>query len=118
MKYLVMLIGEGEMTPWASLSDEEQAAAMQKFEDFDAVCRDRDGVEILAGEALSERPSDTTMMRTRGGEVALTEGPYAEALEGLGGFYLMEVPDLDVLVDVLGALPDYDMQITPVIDPY
>ncbi|HRC41592.1 YciI family protein [Nostocoides sp.] len=117
MKYLVLLIGDGEMAPWDSLTPEEQGAGMQKFEEFDAACRARAGVEILGGEALGS-PDTATVMRTRGGQVALTEGPYAEALEGLGGFYLIESPDLDTLVDLLRVLPAFDMQIAPVIDPY
>ena len=55
-------------------------------------------------------------MRTRGGRVALTDGPYAEAVEGIGGFYLVEAPDLDVLLDLLRTLPPYDMQVSPVVD--
>lgn len=115
MKYLVLLIGDGEEQPWASLTEAEQGALMQKFGEFDAECQAREGVEILGGEALGG-PSDATVMRTRGGEVTLTEGPYAEALEGLGGFYLVESPDLDTLVDCLRKLPRYDMQIAPVLD--
>ena len=32
----------------------------------------------------------------------MTDGPYAEVVEGMGGFYLVEAPDLDVLVELLG----------------
>lgn len=115
MKYLVLLVGDGEEAPWSSMSADEQAALMQKFGDFSARCEAREGVAILGGEALGG-PEDATVMRTRSGQVTLTEGPYAEALEGLGGFYLVESPDLDTLVELLQALPRYDMQISPVLD--
>lgn len=115
MKYLVLLVADGEEQPWPSLSPEEQGQLMQRFGDFDAACRERDGVEILSGEALMPA-TDATVMRTRGGEVTLTEGPYAEALEGLGGYYLIESPDIDTLVELLRKLPRYDLQIQPV-DP-
>ncbi len=36
----------------------------------------------------------------------------------MGGFYLVEAPDLDVLLELLRILPAYDMQVSPVIDPY
>ncbi|HMQ38079.1 MAG TPA: YciI family protein [Micropruina sp.] len=117
MKYLVLLIGDGELPPWDSLSPEEQAAGMKKFEDFDAACAARDGVQILSGEPLAG-PSTSTTLRTRSGRLAVTEGPYAEAIEGLGGYYLIESPDLDTVIELLGVLPAYDMQITPTIDPY
>ncbi|HLS14515.1 MAG TPA: YciI family protein [Beutenbergiaceae bacterium] len=118
MKYLVMLIGDGDVPPWDSATPEEQAEGMRQFEEFDVACKAREGVEILAGEALTDGQRDATVMRTRGGQVTLTEGPYAEALEGLGGFFLMEVPDLDVLVKLLSTLPPYDIQLSPVVDPY
>ncbi len=117
MKYLVLLIGDGDMPAWDTLSPEEQGAAMQRFADFDAACEAREGVEVLAAEELAGG-AGATVMTTRAGKVTLTEGPYAEAVEGLGGFFLMEVPDLDFLVELLTFLPPYDIQISPVADPY
>ncbi|HEX5916480.1 MAG TPA: YciI family protein [Nocardioides sp.] len=115
MKYLVLLIGDGEEKPWPEQTDEEQAAAMAKFGAFDEACAARPGVTLLAGEALSG-PGDTTVMRTTGGTVELTDGPYAEVIEGMGGFYLLEAPDLDVVVELLQVLPPYDIQIHPTVD--
>lgn len=115
MKYLVLLIGDGEIKPWDEHTPDEQATAMGRFRAFDEACAAREGVELLAGEALSG-PSDATTLCTRGGELQMTEGPYAEVVEGMGGFYLIEAPDLDVLVDLLGVLPPYDMQISPVVE--
>lgn len=117
MKYLVLLIGDGELKPWPEHSEEEQGAVMRQFEAFDAACREREGVEILAGEALAG-PTHATTIRTRGGTTSLTEGPYAEVIEQMGGFYLVEAPDLDVLVELLAILPPYDMQVSPAVDPY
>ncbi len=115
MKYLVLLIGEGAVKPWAEHSESEQAESMMKFGDFSRACADREGVELLAGEALGE-PGDATVMRTTGGRVALTDGPYAEVIEGMGGFYLIDAPDLDVVVELLTLLPPYDIQIHPTVD--
>ena len=117
MKYLVLLIGDGELPPWDSLTEEEQVVGMAKFEEFDAACEGREGVEIVSAAALGPASTATTL-RTRGGALAVTEGPYAEAIEGLGGFYLIEAPDLDTVLDLLQVLPAYDMQVQPVINPY
>lgn len=117
MKYLVLLVGDGELKPWPDHTPQEQAEVMTRFEAFSAACRARDGVEILAGEALAG-PEHATTLRTRGGTTTLTEGPYAEAIEAMGGFYLVEAPDLDVLLELLRVLPPYDIQVSPVVDPY
>lgn len=117
MKYLVLLIGDGDTLPWSEHTDDEQSEVMTQFGAFAHACRERAGVELLAGEALSG-PGDATVMRTTAGRVALTDGPYAEAIEGMGGFYLMEAPDLDVVVELLQLLPPYDIQIHPTVDPY
>jgi len=117
VKYLVLLIGDGELKPWPEHTPEEQQDVMRQFEAFHAAVAARDGVEILAGEALSG-PAHATTIRTRGGTTTLTEGPYTEAIEQMGGFYLVEAPDLDVLVELLRILPPYDMQLSPAVDPY
>ena len=116
MKYLVLLIGDGDTQPWSEHTDDEQSAVIAQFGDFARACKERAGVELLAGEALSG-PRDATVMRTTAGKVALTEGPYAEVIEGMGGFYLMEAPDLDAVVELLSVLPPYDIQIHPTVDP-
>ncbi len=115
MKYLVLLIGDRAEKPWADQTEDEQGAAMMKFGAFDRACSEREGVVLLAGEALSG-PSDATVMRRTSGRVELTDGPYTEVIEGMGGFYLMEAPDLDVVVELLQVLPPYDIQIHPTVD--
>ena len=116
MKYLVLLIGDGSEKLWQDQTDDEKQATMAKFGEFAAACEQREGVELIAGEALGE-PGDATVMRTStDGRVALTDGPYTEVIEGMGGFYLLEAPDLDVVIDLLKVLPRYDIQIHPTID--
>lgn len=46
----------------------------------------------------------------------ITDGQYAEAVEHLGGFFLLEVPDLNVLLELVAHLPPYDLQVSPVLD--
>lgn len=115
MKYFVMLAGDGDVGPWEKLTPEEQQSVMTQFEAFDGACAQRPGVELLGGEAL-EGGSTATTLRTRQGELTVTDGPYAEATEQIGGFYLVDAPELDTIVDVCRELPAYDIEIRPVID--
>ena len=115
MKYFVLLAGFGEMRPWDDLTPEEQEAGMAQHVAFDEACAARSGVEILGGEALGDGSTATTL-RTRGGEMAVTDGPFAEAAEHIGGYYVLDAPDLDTVIDLCRVLPAYDIDIRPVID--
>lgn len=115
MKYFVLLAGYGEMPTWEDLTPEQQQTDMAKFGAFSAACAQRANVEILAGEALGEGQTATTL-RTRNGEMTFTDGPFAEAAEQIGGFYVIDAPDLDTVIDLCRLLPAYDIDIRPVID--
>lgn len=115
MKYFVLLAGDGEMPAWADLTPAEQEAGMAKHVAFDEACTARADVEILGGEALGDGTMATSL-RTRGGEMTVTDGPFAEAAEAIGGFYLVEAPDLDTVIELCRILPAYDIDIRPVLD--
>ena len=113
MQYLLMLTGDGDVPAWSSLTADEQATLMVRFEEFGAACAAAEGVEILAGEALKPG-DDATTIRRSGGERTVNEGAYDPAYEGLGGFYLIETPDIDTLIALSDVLPPYDMELRPV----
>lgn len=115
MKYFVLLAGYGEMPTWDELSPEAQEAGMAQHIAFAEASDAREGVEIVSGEALGEGSMATTL-RTSGGEMSVTDGPFAEAAEQIGGFYLLEAPDLDTVIDLCRILPGYDIDIRPVLD--
>jgi len=50
-------------------------------------------------------PGDATTVRLRDGEVLLTDGPFAETKEQVGGFDIIECPDLDAAIEVAAAHP-------------
>jgi hypothetical protein len=58
----------------------------------------------LAGEALQPVRTARTV-RERNGKVSVTDGPFAETKEQLGGFYLIEAADLDAAVQVASTIP-------------
>jgi hypothetical protein len=70
--------------------------------DLDKVTRDLDAVnqELKAAGAWVfvgglHPPSTATVVRARGNEVLITDGPFAESKEHVGGFTIIEAPDLD-----------------------
>ena len=83
----MLLIGDGEVKPWPEHTEDEQAEVIAQFEAFAAACGDRDGVEILAGEALAGPGHGDHRAHARRART-LTDGPYAEVIEAMGGFYL------------------------------
>ena len=115
MKYFVLLAGMGELAPWDELTAEEQEAGMAQHVAFDEACAAREGVEITGGEALGDGSTATTL-RTRGGELTITDGPFAEAAEQIGGYYVVDAPDLDTVIELCKILPAYDIDIRPVLD--
>jgi hypothetical protein len=115
VKYFVLLASFGELAPWEDLTAEEQEAQMAKLGAFDEGCAARAGVEILSAEALGDGSMATTL-RTRGDEMTITDGPFAEAAEQIGGYYLVDAPDLDTVIELCRILPAYDIDIRPVLD--
>lgn len=97
MRYLLMI--SADETQVDEVVNEEGVKAFNAWMD-DLVER---GV-IRAHEGL--QPSRTaTTVRVRGGDVLLTDGPYIEAKEQIGGFALIEVDDLDEAVEIAAGHP-------------
>ncbi len=115
MKYFVLLAGMGELAPWDEMSPEEQEAGMARHVAFDEACASHAGVELLGGEALPDGSMATTL-RTRSGEMTITDGPFAEAAEQIGGYYVLDAPNIDTVIELCKILPAYDIDIRPVLD--
>jgi hypothetical protein len=77
------------------------------------------GAVFLGGVRL--RPSeDATSVRTRGGEVMISDGPFVETKEQIGGFALIECADLDTAADIASRHPYAAhgvIEIRPVLEP-
>ncbi len=110
MKYFVLIAHSP--TGWDEMSPEEQADAMRQHGDFHQAV----GAGMLAGEALAG-PETATTMRHVAGSPTLTDGPFAETAEVIGGFYLIEAPDLDTLTGWCQLLPKgYSLELRPCVD--
>ena len=56
------------------------------------------GTWVFGGGLLP--PDTATVVRTQGGKVVTTDGPFAETKEQLGGFWVIQAPDLDVALEI------------------
>ena len=59
----------------------------------------------MAGGKGLEPPSTATTVRFRGGERTVQDGPYADTKEQLGGFFIIDVPDLDTALEWAARCP-------------
>jgi hypothetical protein len=73
---------------------------------------------FVAGEALTESSTATTLRITDSGERVVTDGPFAETKEQLGGFYLLDCKNLDEAIEWARRLPMTQgaVEIRPVMD--
>ncbi len=79
---------EGEPTP----SEEQMQQAYQAVDAFNAELQTA-GAWVFAGGL--HPPSTATVVRSQGGQVLTTDGPFAETKEQLGGVWIITAPDLD-----------------------
>jgi hypothetical protein len=91
MRYMLLIYGDE--TAGADVSPQEQEARMGEW--FQYTQEMRDAGVMQAGDALQPTATATTVSAPNGGEPLVTDGPFAETREQLGGFYMLDVTDLD-----------------------
>lgn len=64
-----------------------------------------DGGHWIAGGSLQPTTTATTLRRTDGGELAVTDGPFVETKEQLGGYYVVRAADLDEALELTRRIP-------------
>lgn len=92
-QYLLAVHTDFEQTP---PPEEEMQQAFRDVDAFNAELRSS-GAWVFAGGLHS--PSTATVVRTQGGKVVTTDGPFSETKEQLGGFWVIRAPDLDSALD-------------------
>jgi hypothetical protein len=98
MRYLFLLYGdESDMNEPGSAEMEAEMAAYAAFDELA-------GDAVVGGEALHENATCRTI-RHDGATVRVTNGPFAETTEGLGGFYVMECSTLDEAIELARNIP-------------
>jgi hypothetical protein len=114
MKYVLALISEaGGME---DASPEEMKAVMDRWDTYTRESVDNGA--FIAGEALQPSGTATTVKIKEGEDPVVTDGPFAESKEQLGGFYLFECKDMDEAIEYAKGIPFQDgtVEIRPVMD--
>jgi len=100
MKYICL--GYFDEKKWEAMSESEQTAVMDECFAYDDVLR-KNG-HFAGGEALQSARNAATL-RWKNGKVSVTDGPYAETKEQLGGFLVLEARDLNHAVRLISKHP-------------
>jgi hypothetical protein len=110
VKYLLLICG-----PENRLNDDKR---MQAWADYSNALASAG--KIRGGERLKPAGSATTLRLNGGGERLLSDGPFAETKEQLGGFFVVDAGNLDEAVELAGTMPHLQdggsVEIRPVWD--
>jgi hypothetical protein len=98
MKYALLIYGSNDA--YEALTEEQSKAMYARHEAFAA----KVGSAITGGAELRP-PATATTVRHEGDEQLVTDGPFAEAAEQLGGFYVVEANDLDEAIEFAKLVP-------------
>jgi hypothetical protein len=121
VKYLLLLTNPCEsIAEWEVASPEEQKALREqeipKWGSFmqwaGEQCIELDGLEL-------DVPATAKTLQKRNGDVLVTDGPYLETKEAVGGYFLVECDDLDRAIDIASRIPVAEtgsVEIRPLIE--
>jgi hypothetical protein len=97
-----MLLIYAQESGWQNLSEEERGSFMQRYRDFTDELRSAGA--LVGGDRLQPTANATTV-RVRDGEQLVTDGPFTETKEQLGGYYLIEAESIDEAIQWATKLP-------------
>jgi hypothetical protein len=118
MKYALLIYTD--QTAWADMTPEEAAAARAEslprwyslFEELGKADPAAIGFEL-------EGATEAKVVRVRDGQTIVTDGPFAETKELIGGTFLVDLPDLDEAIRIAALVPASDygsLEIRPIVD--
>ena len=102
-EYLILL--PDDESSWEAADEATRAATYERHGLFSRTLEER-GHTVTGGAELAHSSTARTLRTGADGVVSVTDGPYAETVEQLTGFYLVRSEDLDDLVDVCRLLAD------------
>lgn len=81
------------------------AKALEKvMRDMNALIQEAKAARVWVFNGGLHPPSTASVVRTRGGEALITDGPFAESKEHIGGFLIIKAPDLDSALEWAGKM--------------
>ncbi len=100
-EYVVLL--PGDESQWADASAADREAMYAIHRDFAQALEER-GHKVTGGSELADSSEAKVLRTDADGNHTITDGPYAETVEQLTGFYIVQSEDLDDLVEVCKVL--------------
>jgi hypothetical protein len=98
-QYLVLIYADEAQ--WAAGGQELNERASKEHMAFG----ENNQAAIVGGNALQPTPTATSIRHGDNAEVSVTDGPFAETKEALGGYYLIEAADLDAAIAIAKQVP-------------
>jgi hypothetical protein len=113
VKYMMLLVNSED--EWDGLGEEERARLYERIE---AWWSERAAAgEIIGGHELQPSETATTIRRSEDGDVTVTDGPFVEGKEMVGGFAILDVPDLDAAIRLASDWPSPGtVEIRPIVE--
>jgi hypothetical protein len=100
MQYMLLIYDDE--TQWGRMSEEDRGTVMREYFEYTAELRES-GAFTNAGQL---QPTTTsTTVRIQDGEQVVTDGPFAETKEQLGGFYVVEAETIDEAIEWAAKIP-------------
>ena len=100
MEFLALVYGDPDT--WEGLSQDERSDA---YEAYVAVSRDAAAAGALVDASELESTTAATSVRVRNGDAVVTDGPYAEVKESLGGYYLFSCDSIEEAIQWAARIP-------------
>lgn len=100
MEFLALIHGDASV--WDAFDDDQRSAAYAEYGRFAEEAR---AAGVLVGGDELASPNAATTVRVRDGQTLVSDGPYAEVKEALGGYFLLECGSLDEAVEWAARIP-------------
>jgi hypothetical protein len=100
VKYLLLIYADEQ--GFETMGDDQRQAVYKEYDEFANDLASKG--QMVGGDELAPTTSATTV-RVRDGERLVTDGPFAETKEQLGGYFLVDVEDLDAAIEAASRIP-------------